>query len=95
MPALPDVPTVMESGYKDFEVIEWNGFFVPAGTPVSVIDTLAAAVRDAARQPDVQKRLLASGIEPVGNTPTEFAAFLKGQVERWTALVRSNNIQSD
>ena len=95
MPALPDVPTVMESGYKDFEVIEWNGFFVPAGTPVAVIDKLAAAVHDAARQPETQKRLLASGIEPVGNTPAEFAAFLKGQIERWTALVRSNNIQAD
>ncbi|WP_198969972.1 tripartite tricarboxylate transporter substrate binding protein [Xylophilus sp. ASV27] len=95
MEALPDVPTVQESGYKDFEVVEWNGFFAPAGTPQPVIARLAAAVRDATRQPEVQRRMLSMGIEPVGNTPQEFKTFLDGQISRWSALVKTNGITVD
>ncbi|QHJ01354.1 tripartite tricarboxylate transporter substrate binding protein [Xylophilus rhododendri] len=95
MAALPDVPTVKESGFKDFEVVEWNGFFAPAGTPQPVIDRLAAAVRDAIREPEVNKRLLSMGIEPVGNTPAEFKTFLAGQINRWGALVKANHITLD
>ena len=95
MQALPDVPTIMESGFKDFEVLEWNGFFVPAGTPTDIVNRLSSAAHDATRQPEIQKRLLAMGIEPVGNTPQEFAVFLQGQIARWTALVKSIGIQAD
>ncbi|XAH21266.1 tripartite tricarboxylate transporter substrate binding protein [Xylophilus sp. GW821-FHT01B05] len=95
MEALPDVPTVQESGYKDFEVVEWNGFFAPAGTPQPVIARLAAAVRDATRQPEVKQRMLSLGIEPVGNTPQEFKTFLGGQISRWSALVKTNGITVD
>ncbi|KAF1050071.1 Bug family tripartite tricarboxylate transporter substrate binding protein [Xylophilus sp.] len=92
MAALPDVPTVKESGFKDFEVIEWNGFFVPRGTPQAAVDRLSAAVRDATRNADVRKRLAGLGIEPVGNTPREFRDFLAGQIDRWGALVKANHI---
>lgn len=95
MEALPDVPTVMESGYRNFEVVEWNGFFVPAGTPPAVIERLAAAVKDATHQTETRKRLLAMGIEPVGNTPKEFGAFLQSQISRWAALIKSNGITID
>ncbi|MES2183697.1 MAG: tripartite tricarboxylate transporter substrate binding protein [Pseudomonadota bacterium] len=92
MAALPEVPTVIESGFPDFEIVEWNGFFAPAATPPAVIDRVSATVREAIRQPEVQKRLLALGIEPVGNTPKEFGVFLQGQIARWAALVKSNHI---
>lgn len=95
MKVLPDVPTVKEIGYKDFEVVEWNGFFVPAGTPQAVIDKLSESVKLATQQPEVQKRMAAQGVEPVGNSPKEFAAFLQGQIEKWGALVKSNNIRAD
>jgi tripartite-type tricarboxylate transporter receptor subunit TctC len=95
MEALPDVPTVMESGFKDFEVVEWNGFFVPSATPAPVVERLSAAVRDATRQPETRRRLVSIGIEPVGNTPKEFAAFLQGQIRRWAALVKTNHITVD
>ena len=95
MEALPDVPTVIESGYKDFEVVEWNGFFVPKGTPPAVIDRLATAVKEATQQPETRKRLLSMGIEPVGNTPKEFGAFLQSQIVRWGALIKSNGITVD
>lgn len=95
MAALPEVPTFKESGYPNFEVVEWNGFFAPAGTPPAVIDRLSAAVRDATRTPEVQQRLAALGIEPVGSTPKEFATFLQGQISRWGALVKAANITVD
>jgi tripartite-type tricarboxylate transporter receptor subunit TctC len=95
MEALPDVPTVKESGYKDFELEEWNGFFAPAGTPQPVIDKIAAAVRDALKQPETRKRMTDLGIEPVGNTPAQFKTFLTAQIAKWAALVKANNITVD
>jgi len=90
---LPDVPTFIESGFKDFEVVEWNGMLVPARTPPEVINRLHAAVVEALKDPEVHDRLVRAGIEPVGNTPQEFAAFLQEQFARWDGLVRSNNIR--
>lgn len=95
MKLLPDVPTVSESGYKGFDVVEWNGFFVPKGTPEDVIQKLSLAVKQATQAAEVQKRMSETGVEPVGNTPKEFAAFLQGQIEKWGALVKSNNIKAD
>jgi len=95
MEALPDVPTVIECGYKNFEVVEWNGFFVPSATPAPVVERLSTAVRDAIQKPEIRQRLLAMGIEPVGNTSKEFAAFLQAQIARWAALVKSNGITVD
>jgi tripartite-type tricarboxylate transporter receptor subunit TctC len=92
MGVLADVPTVMESGFPDFEIVEWNGFFAPAATPPALVERVSATVREAIRQPEVQKRLLGLGIEPVGNTPKEFGVFLQGQIARWAALVKSNHI---
>ena len=90
---LPDVPTFIESGFKDFEVVEWNGMLVPAQTPPEVINRLHAAVVQALKDPEVHERLVRAGIEPVGNTPQEFAAFLQEQFNRWDVLVKSNNIR--
>jgi tripartite-type tricarboxylate transporter receptor subunit TctC len=95
MKVLPDVPTMQELGFKDFEVVEWNGFFVPAGTPAEVIAKLSESVKLATQQPEVQKRMAAQGVEPVGNSPKEFGAFLQGQIQKWGALVKSNNIRAD
>jgi tripartite-type tricarboxylate transporter receptor subunit TctC len=95
MEALPDVPTVKESGYREFELQEWNGFFAPAGTPQPVIDKMAAAVRDALKQPETRKRMTDMGIEPVGNSPAQFKSFLTAQIVKWAALVKANNITVD
>ncbi len=92
MEALPDVPTVIESGFPEFEIVEWNGFFAPAATPAAIVDKFSGSIRDAIRQPEVHKRLVAQGIDPVGSTPKEFATFLQGQITRWAALVKSNHI---
>lgn len=95
MQVLPDVPTIAESGYKDFDVVEWNGFFVPKGTPEDVIQKLAQAIKAATQAPEVRKRMIDTGVEPVGNSPKEFAAFLEAQITKWGALVKTNNIKAD
>lgn len=92
MEALPEVPTMIEAGFKDFEVVEWNGFFLPAATPKAIVDKLAGAVHQAVENPEVRKLMIPKGIQPVGSSPEEFAKFVQGQVERWGALVKANHI---
>ncbi|WP_083384263.1 tripartite tricarboxylate transporter substrate binding protein [Cupriavidus sp. USMAHM13] len=95
MPALPDVPTLIESGLPGFEVLEWNGVFVPKGTPAPVVARLAAAVAAAMHDPKVKARLTELGVVPVGGTPDEFSRFLHGELARWAKLVKDNRITVD
>ena len=95
MDALPDVPTLVELGFQNFIVVEWNGFFVAKGTSKQIIDRLAESINKAASDPVVVSRMKSLGIDPVGNTPAEFAAFLQGEIKQWSALVKSNNIRAD
>ena len=95
MEVLPQVPTMIESGFKDFEVVEWNGFFLPAGTPRPIIEKLGASVRLAVEHPDVRKVMIPKGIQPVGSGPDEFGKFVLEQVERWGHLVKSSHITLD
>ena len=67
MPELPSVPTVRESGIKDFEVEEWNGFFVPAGTPAATVARLQELVQKALALPDTKSGLEKLGLTPVGS----------------------------
>ena len=90
--ALPDVPTVAESGFKDFEVLDWHGIFVPAGTPQPVVDRLAEAMRVATSDPAVVERLNGMGIQPAYESPADFSAFLSAQIDQWTALIKERNI---
>lgn len=95
MAALPQVPTIAESGFPDFEVLEWNGFFVPKGTPQAVVDLLAKQVQAAVRDPDTRARLVKLGADPVGGTPAEFATFIGTQTQRWAQLIKANKITAD
>lgn len=95
MALLPQVPTVAESGFPDFEVLEWNGVFVPAGTPKPIVDRLAAEIQAAVKAPDTRARLVKLGADPVGGTPAAFAAFLATQTKRWAQLIQANKITVD
>lgn len=95
MALLPQVPTVAESGFPDFEVLEWNGVFVPAGTPKAIVDRLAAEIQAAVKDPDTRARLVKLGADPVGGTPAAFAAFLATQTKRWAQLIQANKITAD
>ena len=89
---LPDVPTVAESGFPNFEVLDWHGTFVPAGTPQTVIDKLAEAVQYAVTHPDTVSRLNALGITPASSPPAAFNAFIDAQIDRWSTLIKERNI---
>lgn len=92
-PALPDVPTVAESGYPGFQAIGWNGVFVPAGTPPAIVQTLNGAVQSALKQPALAQ-LTQNGLELHGGTPEELRRFVATESEKWRALIKNANIKA-
>ncbi|WP_454691603.1 tripartite tricarboxylate transporter substrate binding protein [Achromobacter aloeverae] len=92
MAELPDVPTLAESGFPGLEILEWNGVFVPAKTPPDIVGKLSEAVRNAVADAAVAQRLRGTGMDPVGNSPAEFAAFVRHESEQWQALVKARGI---
>ena len=95
MPELPSVPTVRESGIKDFEVEEWNGFFVPAGTPAATVARLQELVQKALALPDTKSGLEKLGLTPVGSGAAQFSAFVAAERARWAQVVKTNHITVD
>lgn len=95
MAAMPDVPTLAESGFKNFEVLEWNGFFVPKGTSPEIVARLSKEVQAALRDPATRSKLQGLGLDPVGSSSDEFATFLASEMNRWASLVKSNNITTE
>ena len=91
----PDVPTVAESGLVGFEYIGWYGVLAPAGTPRTIIERLHAEFVKILHLPDLRERLLTNGAEPVGNSPAEFDAFLKTELERWTKMTKQAGAKID
>src|SRR5882724_6660942 len=92
---LPDVPTMSEAGVEGVEVPLWFGLLAPTATPRDVVRALAAAVAKGAHSPDMQKRLLEQGAEPVGSTPEEFSAMLKDEVARWAEVVKVSGARAE
>ena len=91
----PDLPTIAESGLPGFDVFGWNGVLAPAGTPKPIIARLHRALTEAMREPEVRTRMAGFGFEPVGNTPEEFAEFLKADVARWAKVVKESGAHVD
>jgi len=95
-PALPDVPTIEEAGgLKGFDASSWFGLFAPAGTPRTVVDKIQADVAKALAQPAVRERFVAQGADPGGNTPDQFAAFIRAETDKWTRVVKFSNAKVD
>ncbi|AOB29367.1 MULTISPECIES: Bug family tripartite tricarboxylate transporter substrate binding protein [Bordetella] len=88
-PLLPDVPTSTEQGITDFDATAWMGLFAPAGTPAPVVQRLNAAVAAAARDPALQKQLAPQGFTMVGNSPEEFRAFVRKDIDKWAEVVKA------
>jgi len=86
--AAPELPTVAESGLPGFDVVAWFGFFVPAATPRPIVERLSAQTRAALGAPEVAKRLIDLGAEPLGSSPQEFAAYVQAEYQRWGKLAR-------
>lgn len=94
-PALPEVPTFQELGYKDMIVDNWWGFLAPAGTPKAVVDRLRDEIAKAVAQPDVRERYNGLGVTPVAGTPGEFQKTLEGEYKVWAKVAKDNNIKID
>lgn len=94
-PIAPDVPTLAEAGLAGYEIGSWQGVFAPAGTPVDVVKRLNAEIVKIINMPDVREKLVGLGAEPVGNTPDEFAALVKGEVVKWAAVVKQSGARVD
>jgi tripartite-type tricarboxylate transporter receptor subunit TctC len=88
LPLLPEVPTVAESGYPDYEFNLWNGFLVPANTPKDVIAVIHRAVITVLNSPEVRKRFLEMGTSPVGSQPEQFGVLIRNEVESTAELVK-------
>ncbi|MBC7781885.1 MAG: tripartite tricarboxylate transporter substrate binding protein [Proteobacteria bacterium] len=84
---LPGVPTIAESGVPGYEINNWYGLFVPAGTPQDIVTRLNAATVRAVQNPELRARLTAAGLEPVWNTPSEFAAYVRSETAKWGKIV--------
>ena len=93
LPQLPDVPTFNEAGLKGFEASSWFGMVAPAATPRAVITRLNGEVVKALMEPDLQNRFSALGARLAGNTPEEFAAYIKSERVKWSRIVRDANIK--
>jgi tripartite-type tricarboxylate transporter receptor subunit TctC len=94
-PQLPDVPTMKEAGVDGVEVVVWYAVFAPAGTPREIVDKLADGVIRATRDPEVRRRLIEQGAQPVGNKPDEFAKLLREEVARWAEVVKISGARAD
>ncbi len=84
--ALPDVPTVAESGYPGFNVTEWVGIFAPNGTPIPIIDKLNAAINTTLKNSEVNSRLKALGAEVMGGPPAQLDVYFKAEIGKWSKL---------
>jgi len=94
-PQLPEVPTISEAGVPGFEAENWFGMFAPAKTPQRIIARLNEAVVKVVRSPEIQSQFAALGADAVGNSPEEFAAFVRRDMERYAKVVRISGAKVD
>lgn len=94
-PALPDVPTVAELGYKDFEATGWLGILVPNGVPPGVISRLHAEITKVMQNPEVHKALIAQGVEARQSSPEEFGRLLSSETAKWHKIIETAGIKAE
>ena len=94
-PALPDIPTVAESGLKDFVVVGFYGFMAPAGTPKAALDVLGQAFKTVLAQPDIRRRMTEQGADPAFLGPEDFKQFLAQELPRWADVVARSGARMD
>ncbi len=94
-PLLPDVPSITEFGYKEFDDYTWFGFMAPLGTPPAIVDKLNAALNKAMESPEVVEKFAQLGLASTRNSEAEFGSFLKAEVPKWAAVVKSSGAKAD
>ena len=92
-PALPDVPTLQESGVAGFDVASWQGLFAPAGTPAAIVNRLNSELQKVIAQPETQARMANLGLEYAPNTPKQFADFQLAEQAKWAKIAKDGNVR--
>jgi tripartite-type tricarboxylate transporter receptor subunit TctC len=95
LPSAPEIPTLAEQGIPGFEATAWYALMAPARTPREVVNKIAADTARALQDKDVRERFAALGVEPVGNTPEEFAAIIRRDRTRWSEVVKRQQLKFD
>ena len=93
--SLPDTPTVSESGLPGYEAMPWLGLVAPAGTPSAVVTKIHDEVAQVLKEPAVQEKFRALGLDIIGNTPAEFSTFLKNDIVKWAKVVKDSGAQAN
>ena len=94
-PAIPDVPTIAESGLAGFDVEPWFGIMAPAATPAPIVAKLNAEITKVMRQPEVRKQLADQGAEAVTTTPEQFGSFIASEIARWAVVVKESGAKAE
>jgi len=95
MEAMPDLPTVAESGVPGFEAMTWYGYMAPAKTPRAIVDRLQKEIAAIVNLPDVRQTFVSQGNKPLANTPAEFAKVIKNDADKWGALGKKLGVKLD
>jgi tripartite-type tricarboxylate transporter receptor subunit TctC len=93
--ALPEVPTISESGLRGYDVAVWMGIVAPAGTPQPVIVQLNRQIAALLQLPDVRERLAVQGLEAISNSPAAFQTYIASEVRKWSAVVKQAGVVAD
>ena len=94
-PAVPELPTIAESGYPGFDVTNWSGLLAPARTPAAIVGKLHLETVKALALPDLRAKLDDLGLETIGNSPAEFAAVIKSEIPKWAKVIKESGIKPD
>ena len=93
--ALPDVPTLAESGVKGYDVVLWHGLVGPKGLPRSIVDRVNAELNKGLKAKDMEDKLAADGVSPSGGTPEQFAATIKRDIDTWRKVVQTAGVKAE
>jgi tripartite-type tricarboxylate transporter receptor subunit TctC len=92
-PAVPDIPTVAESGVPGYEVDQWYGILTGAKVPMPIVRKLSEGIAESLKAPDVAKRLASDGSTPVGSTPEQFSAHIKSEIAKWRKVAKEAHLE--
>ena len=95
VPAMPNIPTVDESGIPGFEVTTWYGVSAPAKTPRPIIDKLNSEMVRALQSPDLRERMTNAGADPVGNTPEQYTVYVQNEITKWAKVIKAAGIKGE